>query len=206
MIYAISIIVGLVLGSIPFGLLIARLVKGVDIREHGSGNIGATNVARVVGKGAGLLTFVLDVAKGLLPALIFRATLGVNTGILAGVGAIAGHIYSPFLKFRGGKGVATSLGVFVGLAPITSGVGFIVWMAFFLLFRWVSLASVAGALAVPAFLYFARHTQFSEFDSGVMMLALLATIAVLIRHRGNIARLIKGKEPRFRWGKDTKKE
>jgi len=203
--YAISFIAGLVLGSVPFGLIIARLAKGVDIRQHGSGNIGATNVARVVGRGAGLLTFALDVLKGVLPALVFKQFFGPNAGILAGVGAIAGHIFSPILRFRGGKGVATSLGVFIGLAPITSGVGFVVWIALFLAFRWVSLASVAGALAVPTFLILARNTRLAEFTNGIMILAVAATLAVVVRHRGNIGRLIRGREPRFSWRKDEER-
>lgn len=206
MIYIAAFIAGFVLGSIPFGLIIARTLKGVDIRKHGSGNIGATNVARVVGKGAGLLTFFLDVAKGFLPVLVFKQVLSTNVGILAGVGAIAGHIFCPFLRFRGGKGVATSLGVFIGLAPVTSGAGFVVWITLFLLFKWVSLASVAGAIAVPTFLWFARNTTFSEFNPGVMALALIATIAVVVRHRSNIVRLVKGDEPRFKWSKETLKD
>lgn len=206
MIYPVSFIIGFVLGAVPFGLIVARLAKGIDIRKHGSGNIGATNVARVVGKGAGLFTFVLDVVKGLLPAFALKMAFGVNAGILGGVGAIAGHIFSPLLRFRGGKGVATSLGVFIGLAPITSAAGFGVWMALFLACRWVSLASIGGAIAVPVFLYFTRHTRISEFTGGIMILALLATVAVIVRHRGNIVRLVRGTEPRFNWRRDTTKE
>jgi glycerol-3-phosphate acyltransferase PlsY len=162
-------------------------------------------VARVVGKGAGFLTFFLDVLKGLLPALLFKHGSGVNAGILAGVGAIAGHIFPPFFKFRGGKGVATSLGVFIGLAPLTSGFGFLVWIVLFLAFRWVSLASVAGALAVPLFLFFARHSRFCEFSNGIMALAVAATLAVVLRHWSNIKRLLKGREPRFSLKKGVEK-
>ncbi|MFQ5905449.1 MAG: glycerol-3-phosphate 1-O-acyltransferase PlsY [bacterium] len=199
--YVIGLIAGFVPGSIPFGLITARLLRGIDIRKYGSGNIGAANVARVVGKGPGLLVFLLDVLKGLLPALILRVTLGTDAGIAAGIAAIAGHIFSPLLKFKGGKGVATSLGVFIGLAPITSGVGFIVWLIFFLTLRWVSLASILGAISVPVFLFTSRRMDFSEFSPALLILAVVAALALLARHVPNMKRLLKGKEDRFTFWK-----
>ncbi len=204
MIYPVAFVAGFLLGMIPFGLLIARAVKGIDIREHGSGNIGATNVARVVGRGAGISTFALDVIKGLLPALVFRQAFAVNAGIAAGIGAITGHIFSPVVRFKGGKGVATSLGVFIGLAPVASGVGFGVWVVFFLALRWVSLASIMASLGVPLFLFLSRGQRFSEFSPGIMALALIATFALIVRHAGNIKRLLRGKEPRFSWTRDQR--
>jgi glycerol-3-phosphate acyltransferase PlsY len=204
MIYPAAFAIGFLLGMIPFGLFIAKGAKGIDIREHGSGNIGATNVARVVGRGAGISTFLLDVVKGLLPALLFRQVFSVNAGIAAGIGAIAGHIFSPLVRFKGGKGVATSLGVFIGLAPIASAVGFGVWVVFFLAFRWVSLASIMAALGVPVFLFLSRGERFSEFSPAIMVLALIASLALIVRHAGNVKRLFRGKEPRFSWTKDQR--
>lgn len=201
MTYVIAFIAGLIPGSIPFGFIVAKLLRRIDIREHGSGNIGATNVIRVVGKGPGILVFLFDVMKGVLPALIFRQMFNANAGIAAGVGAIAGHMFTPVLKFKGGKGVATGLGVFIGLAPIASAVAFGVWLILFLSLRWVSLASVTAAISLPVFLYLSRSMAFSEFSLGLLIFALAATLVVISRHSANIKRLCRGKEPRFSWGK-----
>jgi glycerol-3-phosphate acyltransferase PlsY len=206
MIYVVAFLVGLLCGSIPFGLIIVRLVKGTDIRKHGSGNIGATNVFRIAGKGPGLAAFFLDVAKGFLPALIFKQAFGVNVGIAAGLGAIAGHVFTPFLRFKGGKGVATSLGVFIGLAPIASAVGFGIWVVLLLVFGWVSLASMIAAISVPVFLIVSRNSRFSEFGVGILCLAIAATLILIARHVGNIKRLVRGKEPRFAWRKEAEKD
>ena len=201
MTYVIAFIAGLIPGSIPFGFIVAKLLRRIDIREHGSGNIGATNVIRVVGKGPGILVFLFDVMKGVLPALIFRQMFNANAGIAAGVGAIAGHMFTPVLKFKGGKGVATGLGVFIGLAPIASAVAFGVWLILFLSLRWVSLASVTAAISLPVFLYLSRSMAFSEFSLGLLIFALAATLVAISRHSANIKRLCRGKEPRFSWGK-----
>lgn len=200
MIYAAAFIVGFIHGSIPFGFIMVKVLRGTDIRDYGSGNIGATNVMRVVGKFPGICVFLLDVMKGLLPALIFRLIFDSNAGISAGVGAIAGHMFTPILKFRGGKGVATSLGVFIGLVPIASAVAFGVWLILLVSLRWVSLASMVAAISLPAFLYLSRSSAVSEFSPGLLIFALVATLAVIIKHTANIKRLLKGKEPKFSWG------
>lgn len=206
MIYIIAFIAGFIPGSIPFGFIVVKLLRRTDIREHGSGNIGATNVIRVVGKGPGISVFLFDVIKGLLPALIFKLMFNTNAGVAAGVGAIAGHMFTPILKFKGGKGVATSLGVFIGLAPITSAVAFGVWLIVFLSFRWVSLASVAGAISLPVFLYLSRSLAFSEFSLGLLIFALVANLVVIMRHSANIKRLCRGKEPKFSWEKKLQQD
>ena len=205
MTYGAAFIAGFILGSIPFGFIMVKVLRGTDIREHGSGNIGATNVIRLVGRVPGICVFLLDVLKGLLPALIFKLMFNSNAGISAGVGAIAGHMFTPFLKFRGGKGVATSLGVFIGLAPIASAVAFGVWLILFLSLRWVSLASVSAAISLPVFLYLSRSIAFSEFSLGLLIFALAATLVVISRHSANIKRLCRGKEPKFCWGKKPQK-
>ncbi len=191
---------GYVIGGIPFGLIVARALKGIDIREHGSGNIGATNVMRVVGRGAGIGVFLLDVFKGFLPAFIAMRFGGSILGILGGLGALAGHILPPWLRFRGGRGVATGLGVFLGLTPIGVGICFGIWGIVFLLSRYVSLASIVAALAFPLILLGGRAMGLREYSLGVMILALVAVAAVLLRHIPNMKRLFRGEESKFRRG------
>uniref|UniRef100_UPI00356A8827 glycerol-3-phosphate 1-O-acyltransferase PlsY n=1 Tax=Pontiella sp. TaxID=2837462 RepID=UPI00356A8827 len=146
---AILTIIAYLFGAIPFGLLVAKS-RGVDIREQGSGNIGATNVFRVLGKGLGIFTFVLDALKGFIPAFVFPmiGNLDGDYGVLFGLVAILGHSFPVYLKFKGGKGVATSAGMLLGVAPAAVGIGFLVWIICLLLSRIVSLASILAALAV----------------------------------------------------------
>ena len=187
-----SFLSGFILGSIPFGFIVAK-AKGVDIREQGSGNIGATNVMRVVGKKEGILVFVLDFLKGFLPVAYWaRFTLFWGLpGVLAALGAISGHMFTPWLKFRGGKGVATGFGAFVGLAPVPVLCAFGVWLFVLLISRIVSLSSILAAISLPFFLY-TFHVQPSFFWFGVV-----AAVLVIVRHHSNIKRLIRGKEPRM---------
>ena len=191
-------------GAIPFAFLVAR-AKGVDIRKVGSGNVGATNVFRAVGKGWGILTFALDAAKGLLPALLFPVALARWTGqpspaamgLGFGCAAIAGHNWPVFLGFRGGKGMATSAGVLLGVAPAAMGIGLAVWVVLFLISHYVSLASIGAALAVPtaAWLLYAAE--------GAVRPAVLTALGLLAvwRHRSNIQRLSAGTEHRFEFGR-----
>jgi glycerol-3-phosphate acyltransferase PlsY len=189
-------------GAIPFGLLIARL-NAVDIRAVGSKNIGATNVFRCVGKGWGILTFVLDAAKGLVPALIFpllgRSGLPVfpglesSFGLLCGIAAILGHNFPVYLKFKGGKGVATSAGVLIGVAPVAVGLGLLGWIVLFAATRYVSVASIGAAAIVPLagwWLY---------YSSGFFLPCALTLLGALViaRHAKNIQRLLAGTENRF---------
>ena len=181
------------LGSVPFGLLLAR-ARGVDIRSVGSGNIGATNVFRAVGKGPGLLTFFLDFLKGLLPVLAAGHWLAPDTAapILCGCAAIAGHIWTVFARFRGGKGLATSAGVVVGIAWEAVIIGLICWIIVFALTRYVSLASIitAGSVGISGWILYPGRRLVPA------TLTLLAAL-VIVRHRSNIVRLLKGTENRF---------
>ncbi|HNR93589.1 MAG TPA: glycerol-3-phosphate 1-O-acyltransferase PlsY [Kiritimatiellia bacterium] len=181
------------LGSVPFGLLLAR-ARGVDIRSVGSGNIGATNVFRAVGKGPGLLTFFLDFLKGLLPVLAAGHWLAPDTAapILCGCAAIAGHIWTVFAQFRGGKGVATGAGVVVGIAWEAVIIGLICWIIVFALTRYVSLASIitAGSVGISGWILYPGRRLVPA------TLTLLAAL-VIVRHRSNIVRLLKGTENRF---------
>ena len=149
----IAILTGLayLFGALPFGLLVAGS-RGIDIRKQGSGNIGATNVFRCVGKGWGIFTFVLDALKGFIPAFVFPmvGNLLPEYGVLFGLAAIIGHTFPVYLKFKGGKGVATSAGMLLGVAPLVVGIGFFCWAVCLAVSRYVSLSSVVAAMAVAA--------------------------------------------------------
>jgi glycerol-3-phosphate acyltransferase PlsY len=187
-----SLILGYLLGSIPSGWLAGSWLKGIDLREIGSGSTGATNVLRQVGKGPALIVFLIDVGKGAAAVLIARA-LGLEDWIqvLAGLTALAGHIWPVWLGFKGGKAVATGLGMFLGLAWPVGLASFGVFLAVFSLSRYVSLASVLAAISLP--LLMAAGTD----SKANLLVALVAMLLVLWRHRSNIQRLINGTEPKL---------
>jgi len=192
------------IGAIPFGYIVASM-RGVDIRLVGSGNIGATNVLRTVGKPWGILTFCCDAMKG-FTAVAVLPKLAIKLGytgdlqilqILCATLAISGHNWPVYLKFKGGKGIATSAGVLLGLGWESMVVGLLVWLVVFVVSRYVSLASIAAAVAVPAaawLLYLSR---------GVLIPAALTVLGLLAvwRHRSNIRRLLNGTENRFEFGR-----
>jgi glycerol-3-phosphate acyltransferase PlsY len=199
-----------VLGSVPFGLIVGKS-KGVDPRTAGSGNIGATNVGRLLGKRFFVIVFLLDLLKGLLPMLAAAAVLRdapqepktFFLWLLVGLAAILGHMFSLFLGFKGGKGVATSSGVVLGLFPyftIPGLIGLLIWFVTFKISRYVSLASIVAAIAFPV-LYVAigLWRNWSVFGEQWPLLAFAVLVAVMIvwKHRGNIARLRAGTENRF---------
>lgn len=201
--YLLAIVAGYLLGSCPNGLLIGR-ARGVDIRLHGSGNIGATNVLRVVGKKWGYLVFFLDSLKGFL-AVRLAYELAAATppglhqewvGITAAVSCILGHTFSVWLKFRGGKGVATSAGVLLGLMPIAVISVFLVWVILYRVTRYVSLASITAAISLPPFVALYLHLRFLHGSSLLLFSILIATVVVW-RHRSNIHNLLHGTEHRF---------
>ena len=186
-------LVAFVMGSIPFGFVIGKL-KGVDVRQHGSGNIGATNVSRVLGKKWGALVLLLDALKGALPVLFLKvANYPLEYQVVAGFSAILGHCFSPFLKLRGGKGVATGLGVFLVVSPKVTLIAFLVFLSVFLTTRYVSLSSITAALSFPLVFRFLEKP--SEFTSVVLF---LTAFVVVGKHYQNIIRLIKGEEKKFR--------
>ncbi len=184
------------IGSIPFGLLLSRR-SGIDIRQHGSGNIGATNVSRLVGKKIGLLTLFLDAAKGFLPMLAAGLLLGGDDSsrdavtALCGAAAVTGHMFPVFLRFKGGKGVATALGIFLYLAPKALLISVAVFLAMTVPTGFVSLGSLLGSAAMPPSLYF--------FDEPLWKFWLAAFVALMIwiKHQQNIRRLLNGTEKRF---------
>ena len=203
-IWVVSISVAYLLGSIPFGYLLVRFFRKQDVREQGSGNIGATNVARSGGSRLGAMTLVLDVGKAYAAVMVARhlaAGAGdvemYNVAVAAAVAAIVGHVFPVWLGFRGGKGAASALGVFLALTwPSAVGI-LLVFAAVFAVTRYVSLASIVGALSFPLFgLYFvAQRTAMVEF--GFVFIPLL----IIAKHSGNIRRLLNGTESRFGVGR-----
>jgi len=192
------------LGSIPFGYLAGRL-EGTDIRQAGSGNVGATNVVRVLGKKYGYPVFVLDVLKGfgavkismlLAPGEPSAWNSPATFGILAAISSVLGHLYPPWLKFKGGKGVATSAGALLALIPVATLIGIAVWIIVFWLTRYVSLASVTAAVVLPMVILVITWQDQNKAKPLVYSSACVAAI-VLWRHRSNLSRLMRGTEPRF---------
>lgn len=191
----IGILAGFLSGSLPFGYLAGRL-RGIDIRHHGSGNIGATNAIRVLGKGIGIPVFILDVLKGLLPCLWIK-TQGVESWVwvATGLAAILGHMFTPWLGFRGGKGVATAAGVLAGIAPLPMLGGLALWLLFFFTTRYVSLASMMAGVGVAGAMT-AEMAGSGRWDWVLLGFGVLLMLLVILRHRGNIARLLAGTEPK----------
>jgi glycerol-3-phosphate acyltransferase PlsY len=183
------LIVGYLCGSIPFGLLLTRAAGLGDVRKIGSGNIGATNVLRTGNKGLAAATLVLDALKGMVPALV-AARYGPETGALAGFGALLGHIFPVWLGFKGGKGVATYLGVLIGLAWQVALIFAVVWLVMAFIFRYSSLAALTACVAVPVALYLRGQPQFA-------LAFLVMSALVFYKHRANIERLMTGTESRI---------
>ncbi|NLM53249.1 MAG: glycerol-3-phosphate 1-O-acyltransferase PlsY [Firmicutes bacterium] len=177
------------LGSIPFGYLAGKLLKGIDIRQYGSGNIGTTNIHRILGLKPAIIVLILDVAKGLLPVLLARYfTDSTTLHLVTGFAAIVGHNWPLFLKFRGGKGIATSIGVFIGLAPLVLLIGCIVGGLVIAVTRYVSLGSIIGALSAPIAMIIL------DMPPVYIFFGIIICIMVIWRHRENIVRLLNGTE------------
>ncbi|MEB3239611.1 MAG: glycerol-3-phosphate 1-O-acyltransferase PlsY [Cyanobacteriota bacterium] len=203
------LLAGYLLGSLPSGWLAGRLLAGLDIREHGSGSTGATNVLRVLGKGPALVVFLLDVLKGTAAVLLAKALL-VGSGwggtpldgwvVGAGLAALGGHIWPVWLRWRGGKAVATGLGMLLGLAWPVGLACFGLFLTVLSVTRIVSLSSMVAAVGLPLLMlgWFPAH---GGFRPAYLALALLTTLLVLWRHRANLKRLLDGTEPRL--GNDT---
>ncbi len=197
-----NIACGYLCGSVPFGYLAGRL-KGLDIRQHGSGNIGATNAIRVLGKGIGIPVFVCDMIKGWLPVWLAALWLQgaadevVSTGkALAGFAAVLGHMFTFWLGFKGGKGIATTAGVLLGIAPLAMLGGLAAFLAFFLSTRYVSLGSLAAAVGVPATMA-VQMARAGRWDFVMLGFGLVVMVLVFVRHGSNIQRLIAGTESRM---------
>jgi glycerol-3-phosphate acyltransferase PlsY len=198
--------VGYLLGSIPFGLLLGKLFGAKDVRQHGSGNIGATNVSRVAGPFAGILTLILDAAKGAAAVWLGARVSEQNATVmmLAGLGALCGHCFPIWLKLKGGKGVATGLGVFAALSPLAVFCAVVVFALAFLVWRYVSLASLTAAASMPLLIYFLwapGHAPPLAISFGTLAAATL----IFYKHRANLQRLAAGEEPKFQSSKSRDK-
>lgn len=187
-----AVAISYLLGSVPTGLWLGQRLRGVDIREHGSKNIGATNTLRVLGKGLGAAALVGDIAKGAVSVLLVaRLSAWEYAPLACGLAAIVGHTWSVFLRFTGGKGVATSAGVFLGLCPVPMAIAVAVFAAIVLSTRMVSVGSISAAVAL------AIAINLLSDDPVLRAIVTLVCLIVVVRHRTNIARILKGTESRL---------
>ncbi len=203
-------IISYLIGSIAFGFVLVKLIKGVDIREHGSKNIGATNAGRVAGKAFGITAFVLDMLKGFIPVATvyyvydnFCQTTGAEMeagrsalAMVCGIAAILGHVFPVYLKFKGGKAAATSCGVFLFLAPTALGIAFAIWALTVFISKYISLGTM---LASIVFAVSVIYTTAGPFKEGIFLtiFSIVMSIAIVILHRSNIKRIIEGCENRI---------
>jgi glycerol-3-phosphate acyltransferase PlsY len=206
-----GIIVSYLIGSIPTAYIFGRVLKGIDIRKFGSGNVGATNALRVLGKGPGIAVLVLDIIKGLLPVIFLGNFLGYRAAfitdgtlrLILGLSCICGHNWTAFLRFKGGKGIATTFGVLLGLSLKITGLKLILalvvltWLITFLMVRIVSVASVLAGIALPIFTILLRQAR------GLISASILLCIFIILRHMTNLKRVFQGKEPRLKFKKSA---
>jgi glycerol-3-phosphate acyltransferase PlsY len=207
--YLIVTLVAYLLGSIPFGYILVKIFLKQDIRTTGSGNIGATNVARSGKKGLAIATLLLDAMKGALAvgltysffswALVHDPKWTVFLAALAGAFAILGHVFPVWLKFRGGKGVATAMGAFLLIAPRAVGAAFLIFVLTFLLSRYVSLASMVSAAVFPVLAFVLPLCVFGTDTRSIQLVVVLglSSLLIILKHQGNIRRLLNGTEPKF---------
>ena len=210
MIYYIIFILGsYLIGGIPFGYIAGKLLKGIDIREHGSRNVGATNVLRVVGKGPGIAVYVLDALKGLLPVILAKflwpgTTVGLQWFYIAvALAAILGHIFTPYLRFKGGEGVATASGAMLALAPLPLLIALLAFILVFVLTRYVSLGSITAALVFPIAVALEKILRNQDPLVPVLGVGWLLFILVIVTHKANIVRLVEGTENKISFGTKT---
>jgi acyl phosphate:glycerol-3-phosphate acyltransferase len=191
MLTAILVVVGYLCGSVPWGYWLVRIFRHEDIRTRGSGNIGASNVWRLYGRYLGLPVVLLDTLKGFVPALVATLLVGHGTGVLAGAAAMLGHYRPIFMKFqKGGKMVATAGGVFLGVAPAVGGVAAAVWIVVFFTLRYPSLASIVSATSLVLWSWLLGYPW------PVTVFGALAAVGVIVLHRANLKRLVRGEENR----------
>jgi len=206
------LLVSYTLGSFPTGAIAGR-IHGVNIREHGSGNLGFTNVLRVLGPRAGIPVLVVDVLKGFVAVAAVAAIAGPAsplgpTGIrvAAGLAAVAGHIWPIFADFRGGKAVATAAGVFLALSPVATSVTIAVWLAVVFASKYVSIGSLAAAVALPFAVGIESRARHVPQPLLLVAAAAAVAIAIVVRHRANMRRLLAGTESRVTWGSGTRED
>ena len=187
------------LGAIPSSFIMGKILKGIDLRDHGSGNLGAANTFRILGAKAAIPVLIMDIGKGFL-AVKLVSIFGVDNSIFiafAALLAVLGHNYSIFVKFSGGKGVGTTTGVFLAITPIAVAICLVIWTVLLFSTRIVSLASIAAASFLPISLLLLQFLFGLETDISVIVLSMIVALAVLYKHRSNIKRLMVGKEKRI---------
>lgn len=200
-VFLVGLFLSYLVGSIPTAYLVGKFVRGIDIRQHGSGNVGATNAFRVIGKKWGIAVLLFDIFKGFfavfyLPTWVNGGTLPISvTSLVYGLAAIVGHTWTPWLGFRGGKGVATSLGVLIGLVPTAAGMALLTWLGIFLWKRYVSLASLGMAATFP--FWMALFYRRSEFFPLLLLISVGLAAFLFYTHRENIRRLRQGQEKKL---------
>ena len=200
-----GILISYLLGALPFGIIVTRIAKGVDVRALGSGSSGFTNVYRVAGIGPGIIVALLDIGKGI--AVVMLVAAGFHTGefglstvhyqIICGCFAVIGHIFTIFARLKGGKGVLVALGVCVGLIPIEVVFAVVVFVIVFAIFRYVSAGSLAAATSLPVILIAEKFVLNREIDTALLVLTLAIACVIFIAHRENIRRLLRGEENKF---------
>ncbi len=189
-------VISYLIGSIPSGYIIARTWRGIDIRKQGSGNIGFTNILRVIGPVPGLITLFLDIFKGLLVIYLVKYFAGKPyelTMLFAGISVVIGHNYSLFLGFRGGRGVATGLGVILGVSPPAAGISLLIWLTAVIIFRYVSLGSILTVAFLPLVVFLLKNPPF------LLHLSIFFALLIIIKHIPNIKRLARGKENKIKF-------
>jgi acyl phosphate:glycerol-3-phosphate acyltransferase len=190
------------IGSIPFGFIVAKTFKNIDVRQFGSRNIGATNVGRVIGWKYGFLVLVLDALKGIIPVIIarffyheFHELDSMNLSLIMGGFAILGHVYTPFLRFKGGKGVATALGVCLSLVPVTTAGAIVIFFIVYKFSGYVSLGSIIASVSMPGFYYGFSYIGLNKnFSISMFWVLVVIAILILIAHKDNLIRIYQGKE------------
>jgi glycerol-3-phosphate acyltransferase PlsY len=218
----IIVVLSYLVGSIPTAIIVAKKVRGIDIRQYGSGNAGGTNVIRVLGWRAGLVVIALDMAKGLVATILLARLMYGSipfanptpfndftvVQIIAGCAAILGHIWTLFAGFRGGKGLATAAGMLIGVAPVEVAVSFIVFASVFLFTQYVSLGSLSAAVAFPLTMFFRENVFMAEVPgyNTLIFFSIGISLLIIYTHRSNIARLIRGTENRISTSRLFKKK
>jgi glycerol-3-phosphate acyltransferase PlsY len=201
MINALLLVAADLIGAFPSSYVVGKVLRGIDLRQHGSGNLGATNAYRVLGWKAAMPVFILDILKGWLPTFVFPridASDAWEWALAYGAAAIIGHVFSIYVRFKGGKGVATGSGVFLALAPLAVLIGLMVWSLLLFITGIVSIASIAAAITLPIAVWLLGAPTL------VLALALALSLFVIYAHRANIRRLRRGEEPSFRRKKSVK--
>jgi len=219
LILIISIVIAYIIGSVPTSYIFGRLLKGIDIREYGSGTVGAPNTFRVLGKAPGIMVLLLDIFKGTIVVTLVAACyyqLMVNMAgsslsavplswqmfkIVLGLAVIAGHIWTVFLSFKGGKGVATSAGVIIGLDPLTVSIAIIIFLAVFVLTRYVSLGSIIAATCLPVLIVIRHAVVHRPVPIPFLVFSMIIAMVVVYRHKANISRLLRGEENKVNFSK-----